>query len=42
MYEGEFFNGKYNGRGKYYLSGELYFEGEYKYGKKIRGIMVKK
>ena len=39
LYEGEFLNGKKNGKGKeYYINGKLKFEGEYLKGKKVEGI----
>ena len=38
VFEGEFANGKRNGKGKeYYSGGDLKFEGEYKNGKKCNG-----
>ena len=38
MYEGEYLNGKRNGKGKeYYKNGKLIFEGEYLNGKKWEG-----
>ena len=37
-YEGEYLNGKRNGKGKEYdLYGQLKFEGEYLYGQKRKG-----
>jgi len=35
-FEGEYLNGKRNGKGKEYIDGELIFEGEYLNGKKIK------
>ena len=38
IFEGEFLNGKKNGKGKeYYYNGMLKFEGEYLNGKKVKG-----
>ena len=38
MFEGEYLNGKPNGKGKeYYYDGKLCFEGEYLYDKKWNG-----
>ena len=38
MFEGEYLNGKPNGKGKeYYYDGKLCFEGEYLYDFKIKG-----
>ena len=35
MYEGEYFNGKRNGKGKdYYYNGNIKYEGDYKKGKR--------
>ena len=38
IYEGEYLNGKRNGKGKEYENGELIFEGEYLNDKKIETI----
>ena len=37
IYEGEYLNGKRNGKGKEYYYGDLIFEGEYLDGKKWDG-----
>jgi len=42
-FEGEYLNGKKNGKGKEYWNGELEFEGEYLNGKKMekeKNIMI--
>ena len=35
LFEGEYLNGKRNGKGKEYWNGELEFEGEYLNGERI-------
>ena len=35
IFEGEYLNGKRNGKGKEYYNGKLIFEGEYLNGKKM-------
>jgi len=43
MFEGEYLNGKRNGKGKdYYLNGKLRFEGEYLNGERLNGKLFDK
>ena len=42
VFEGEYLNGKRNGKGKEYVYNELVFEGEYLNGKIWNGILIKK